>query len=93
MDGGMGAIAAIELLNKALQMEPNGEVNRNSLNVDEILHDAAHNKSHTTHFKMTQTHTSEGEITDKNEGEDAKHDTVVKHKAKKKSCFGSCFGK
>lgn len=93
MDGGMGAIAAIQLLNKALDLEPNGEVKRESLNVDQILHDAIHNKTHTTHFKMTQTHTSEGEISERDDGQDVKLDTVKKHKTKHKSFFGSCFGK
>lgn len=93
MDGGMGALAAIELLNKTLELEPNGETKRESFNVDNMLNDEAHRKTHTKHFKITQTHTTEGELNERSDDEDAKHDVVVKHKTKYKSCFGSCFGK
>ena len=86
-------MAAIELLNKTLELEPQTEVKKESLDIDKTLNEEAHRKTHTKHFKITQTHTTEGEISEHSDDEELKKGVEVKTEHSKRSCWGACFGK
>ena len=85
-----GITAGLNLLNKMLDAEPNGELKSDKLDVDVMLKNEKKHKGHKKHFKITQTHVTEGEMSDE---DDNNHDSVVEHKATKNrkwSCFGAC---
>lgn len=88
-----GITAGLNLLNKMLDAEPNAEAKSDKLDVDAMLKNEKKHKGRKKHFKITQTHVTEGEMIDENDNE---NNSFIEHKEvkhKKWNCFGSCTRK
>lgn len=88
-----GVTAGLNLLNKMMDAEPNGEVKTDKLDVEAALNRDQHHFTHTKHFKITHTHTSEGEMTNDDNEKNQAVTEKTKVKKKKWNCFGGCSGK
>ena len=88
-----GATAALNLLNKMMDAEPNGELEVNKLKQE---NDTKENGVHLVkrkHFRISQTLVTEGDMTENNDKEETAVVKTEVKKHKKWNCFGGCTGK